>query len=60
MLLAVTKFFFLNSHTIVDELELRDDVQSDVGELIFKHLQEHGKEMLNGPMRVSGGTWSRA
>jgi hypothetical protein len=32
-------------HTIVDRLELRDDVQSDVGELILEHLQEHGKEM---------------
>ena len=27
--------------TLVDELELGDDVQSDVGKLVFEHLEEH-------------------
>lgn len=31
--------------TVVDRLELRDDVQSNVRELILEHLQEHGKQV---------------
>jgi hypothetical protein len=32
-------------HTIVDRLELGDDVQANVRELVLEHLQEHGQEM---------------
>lgn len=37
--------------TLVHELKLRDDVQPDLGELVLKHLQEHGEEVINGPVR---------
>lgn len=32
-------------HTVVDRLELGDDVQTDIRELIFEHLEEHWKEV---------------
>lgn len=31
--------------TIVDKLELGDDVEPNIWELVFEHLQEHGEEM---------------
>jgi hypothetical protein len=34
-----------NKHTIVDRLELRDDVESDIRELVLQHLEEHWQEM---------------
>ena len=37
--------------TFVDLLELRNDVQSDVGEFILKHLEEHGKQVGDSPGR---------
>jgi hypothetical protein len=35
-------------HTIVNRLKLRDDVQSDIRELVLEHLQKHGKKMWDG------------
>lgn len=40
----------LPKHTLVDLLELGNDVQANVGEVILKHLEEHGKQMGNGPI----------
>lgn len=37
------------ANTVVDKLELRDDIQADVGEIVFEHRKEHGEEMLDGP-----------
>jgi hypothetical protein len=31
--------------TVIDRLQLGDDVQADVRELVLEHLQEHGEEM---------------
>jgi hypothetical protein len=38
----------MSEHTVVDRLELRDDVQTNVREFVLEHLEEHGKEMRNG------------
>lgn len=38
-------------HTIVDKLKLRNDVQTDVGELILEHLQKHGQKVLSSPRK---------
>jgi hypothetical protein len=35
----------VDRHTVVNRLELRDDVETDIRELVLEHLQEHGEEM---------------
>lgn len=35
--------------TLIDELQFRNDVKSDLGEFILEHLEEHGKKVINGP-----------
>lgn len=32
---------------MVDELQLRDDVEPDLGELILEHLKEHGEQVVD-------------
>lgn len=45
ILLACETIYGWQSRTVVNRLELRNDVQSDIRELIFEHLEEHGKQM---------------
>lgn len=40
------------THTLVDELQFGDDVQSNFGELILEHLKEHGEEMVDGSTKL--------
>lgn len=35
--------------TIVDQLQLRNDVQTDIRELILEHLEEHREKVSDGP-----------
>lgn len=35
--------------TLVDQFQLGDDVQTNIGKLVFEHLEKHGKEVGNGP-----------
>jgi hypothetical protein len=35
--------------TLVDKLQLGDDVEPNLGELILQHLEEHGKKMVDSP-----------
>ena len=37
------------AHTLVDQLQLGDDVQSNLGKLVLEHLEEHGEEVVDGP-----------
>lgn len=39
--------------TFVDLLKLGNNVQSDIREFIFEHLEEHGKKVGNGSETVS-------
>ena len=39
--------------TIVDKLKFRDDVETDLGEVVLEHLQEHGKEVFGSPAKLS-------
>lgn len=41
----------IRMHTFVDLLKLRNDVQTNVGEVILEHLKEHWKEMGDGSGR---------
>ena len=45
----------LDADDVVDLLELGDDVQSDVGEVVFEHLQEHGEENVGGVLFAEDG-----
>jgi hypothetical protein len=37
-------------HTLINLLELRDDVQTNIGEVVLEHLKKHGKQVGNGPI----------
>lgn len=41
--------------TLVNELELRDNVQPDLGEFVLKHLEEHGQQVINSPVTCEKG-----
>jgi hypothetical protein len=47
MTVAVRPYIKLDEikRTVIDRLQLGDDVQADVRELVLEHLQEHGEEM---------------
>ena len=40
-------------HTLVDKLQLGDDVESDLREFVLEHLQEHGEKVVDGSTRWS-------
>jgi hypothetical protein len=39
-------------HTLVNKLELGDDVQANLGEFILQHLQEHGEQVVDSPSKT--------
>ncbi len=39
--------------TLIDQLQLGDDVQPHVGEIVLEHLQKHGQKMGGGSRIVS-------
>ena len=39
----------VGSLTLIDVLQLGNDVQTDVGVFVLEHLEEHRKEMSNSP-----------
>ena len=38
----------VDANDLIDEFELGDDVEADVGEFVFEHLKEHGKKVVDG------------
>jgi len=38
---------------LIDELKLRDYVEPNLRKLVFKHLHEHGEQMVDSPKRPS-------
>lgn len=38
--------------TLVDMLQLGNNVQTDIGVIVFEHLKEHRKKMGNGPAQM--------
>jgi hypothetical protein len=40
----------VEKHTLINLLELRDDVQTNIGKVVLEHLKEHGKQMGNSPV----------
>ena len=37
----------VDANDLVDKFELGDDVEADVGEFVFEHLEEHGKKVVD-------------
>lgn len=38
----------LDANNVVDKFELGNDIESDVGEVVFEHLQEHWEKVIGG------------
>lgn len=38
-------------HTLINLLQLGDDVESNLGELILEHEKEHGEQVINSPTK---------
>ena len=45
----------IHSDDLVDLIQLADDVQADVGELIFEQGEKHGEELVDGLILAHGG-----
>lgn len=40
-------------HTLVDELQFRDNVKANLGKLVLQHLQEHWEQVVDSPTTES-------
>lgn len=38
--------------TLIDKLQLRNDMQADIGVFVFEHLKEHWKKMSDSPVHT--------
>lgn len=45
--------------TVVDLLQLRDDVEADIGEIVLQHLQEHREKVFLGSLQMSALPFQR-
>ena len=49
-----------NGLTLVNELELRNNIKANVRELVFQHAQEHGQEVVYRPNKSEAATEMKA